>query len=134
MYISNWYFLVFMLINIKHTANVLTIKTMDFDHEHLITWILLFGPFGQPRHMGISILLLSAVLHCKCFDHKSYGIDHVPIPPKRLWAFHHSFNESYALVAQMAQTVKFMWSNVAYRPTVYKTGVVLLSCTILRKT
>ena len=34
----------------KYTANVLTIKTMDFDH--------------------------------------------VPIPPKRLWTFHHSFNES----------------------------------------
>ena len=42
-----------LIIIISYTANVLTIKTMDFDH--------------------------------------------VPIPRKRLWAFHHSFNEPWPL-------------------------------------
>ena len=31
-------------------------------------------------------------------------------------------SDSLGKVALMAQTVKFMFSNVAYRPTAYKTG------------
>ena len=36
--------------------------------------------------------------------------------------FHYCHYAEHALAAHTAQTVKFMFSNVAYRPTVYKTG------------
>ena len=46
--------------------------------------------------------------------------------PKKLLRktqIHFFFLTATALTAQMAQTEEFMFENVAYRPTVYRTGV-----------